>query len=165
VNALIRGSAPEAGGLEEAQWVIVAAAPGRSVRFAASHEMEGAPEGAWVEARALSHREALERESIGTYEAYELADNGCVLSVVRRQDLWAMAEYDYTHSLTDFCLPERLANGEVSWRRLGDGTVEQNLSLLEAMPPCLAEWVQSCVDRVNLRTTAGQTGLAQAKKS
>ena len=155
---------PRADELDESQWVIVAAGLGRSVRFAAPVGVGEPGEAGWVEVRALTHREALERESVGTYEECELGDNGRVLSVVRRFDLWAMAEYDYAYAVTDFCLPERRSDGSVAVRRMGDASLEANLVLLGEMPPALAAWMQSCVDRVNLRHVAGQLGLDEAQK-
>ncbi len=65
--------------LDETQWVVVAASRGQSVRFRAPVEIGEVPEGVWVEVRPLTHREALERESLGAYEEYELAESGRVV--------------------------------------------------------------------------------------
>ena len=153
-----------ADGVDEAQWIVVAAGPGQSVRFTAPVVIAGAAEASWVEVRALTHREALERESVGTYEECELGASGRVLSVVRRYDLWAMAEYDYVCSVTDFAFPELMSDGSVAMRRMAPGDPEGNLAVLSAMPGELAEWVQGCVDRVNLRHPAGRDALDDAQK-
>lgn len=149
---------------DDARWVICAAAPGGAVRFEAPVEVAGVGGPVWVEVRALSHREALERESLGVVESYELTGGDQAVEVLRQYDLWAMAAYDYTHSLVDFCLPEREPGGEVRLRRGSEGTRETNLELLSRMPPALAEWVRGCIDRVNMRHAQGQEALEQAKK-
>lgn len=149
---------------DNGQWVIAAACPGRAIRFHAPVDSGYPSEDVWIEARALTHQEALERESVGVFEEYELADSGRVVFVSRRYDLWAMAEYDYLHALVDFCLPERTADGEVHLRRAADGTPESNIMLLAAMPSRLANWIQDCIDRVNLRDPLGQAAMDEAKK-
>jgi len=162
---------PCAGGCEsgeiadDAQWIIAAAQPGACVRFSAPADAPDCGSDVWVEVRALTYREALERESLGVVEDYELDENGRALCVSRRYDLWAMAAYDLERSLVDFCLPEWQADGTVVMRRKGDGGIDGDLAALETMPPALAEWVQGCIDRVNLRHFAGQSALAEAKKN
>jgi hypothetical protein len=151
------------GTLDASQWIIAAAGPGRAVRFGGPVG-EGAPEGVWVEVRPLTHREALEREALGTYEECSLSPDGGLVAVTRRYDLWAMAEYDYTCALTDFCLPVREADGSVSLRRMQDAGHEGTVALLAAMPPALACWVQECVDRVNLRDVEGLRAMGEAQK-
>ena len=148
-----------------AQWVIAAAGREGSVRFEAPEEARRLAGEAWVEVRALSHREALERETLGTWEEYELADSGQVICATRRFDLWAMAEYDYARSVVDFALPELQADGQVRLRRGREGDAEGNVAALAEMAPGLAQWVQECVDAVNLRDTAGRAALAEAKKN
>lgn len=156
-----RGYVARGDELEASQWVIVAAAEGGTVRFEAPPV---APGGCWVEVRALTHREALERESIGGYEEYELSDGGRVLSVVRRCDRWAMAEYDYQYSLVDWCLPVRQFDGSMGLQCGSELAEEERVDLLAAMPPALAEWVEECIDRVNLRNAEGEGALEDAKK-
>lgn len=150
---------------DPAQWVIAAAGRGGSVRFEAPEEARRIAGEAWVEVRALSHREALERETLGTWEEYELSDDGRVICAIRRFDLWAMAEYDYAHSVVDFALPELQEDGEARLRRGREGDAEANAEALAGMAPGLAQWVQECVDAVNLRDTVGRSALAEAKKN
>jgi hypothetical protein len=151
--------------LDESQWIIPAAGPGQSVRFSLPVRISGVGEAGWVEVRALTHREALERESIGTFEECELSQSGAIISVTRRLDLWAMAQYDYTLALTDFLLPIVHSGDEVTMCRMGDRDLDANVALLSAMPTALADWVQSCIDRANLRDETGQACLDDAKKN
>lgn len=159
------GVAARVGRDDPGQWVIAAAGRGGSVRFEAPEEARRLAGEAWVEVRALSHREALERETLGTWEEYELSDDGRVVCAIRRYDLWAMAEYDYAHGVVDFALPELQEDGQVRLRRGREGDAEGNMEALAAMAPGLAQWVQECVDAVNLRDTAGRVALAEAKKN
>lgn len=158
------GQTLAASDLGDAAWVISVASPGGTVRFDLPSDAPDDLGGGWIEVRPLSHREALERESLGVYEEYELSDSGRVLSVVRRYDFWAMAAYDYSVALVDYCLPERLPSGELGLSRKRETALEESLSLLASMPPALADWVQDGIDAVNLRDSAGRAGMAEAKK-
>jgi hypothetical protein len=86
---------------------------GREVeRFEAPVELPGWSERPWVEVRALTEAEALERESLGLIEEYEVVAHGLgepELRVRRVYDLVAMAEYEWGKCLVDWCLPETAA--------------------------------------------------------
>jgi hypothetical protein len=146
---------------ERERWIVSASRPGAAVRFSARDTRCPDGERVWVEVRALSHREALERESLGVIERYELAESGKVLALDREYDFWAMAAYDYRHSLVAFALPGDGADGIVA----SDGmSAEERVVLLGCMPPALAEWVQDCIDQVNLRDAEGLAALLCAQK-
>lgn len=134
------------------------------MRFALPCQPEGWQGEAWIEVRSLSHREALERESLGVVEEYGLDEAGRVVGVTRECDLWVMAAYDYAHSLTDFALPSERPDGDVVMVRGKDLGIEARLDLLGQMGPELARWVDEQIDRVNLRHREGRQALALAKK-
>jgi hypothetical protein len=78
-------------------------------RFEAPVELPGWSERPWVAVRALTEAEALERESLGLIEEYEVVARGLgepELRVRRVYDLVAMAEYEWGKCLVDWCLPE-----------------------------------------------------------
>ena len=84
-------------------------------RFEAPVEMPGWSERPWVEVRALTEAEALERESLGLLEEYELVARGLEepeLRVRRVYDLVAMAEYEWGKCLVDWCLPAITPGGD-----------------------------------------------------
>lgn len=86
-----------AGGVREAQ------------RFVAPVEIPGWSERPWVVVRALTEAEALEQESLGLIEEYEVVQRGLgepEVRVRRVYDLVAMAEYEWERCLVDWCLPD-----------------------------------------------------------
>jgi hypothetical protein len=153
--------ATAAGVASREQWVVATSRPGATVRLHAGGTGCPGGESVWVEVRALTHREALERESLGIAERYELAEGGKVLALRREYDFWAMCEYDYRHSLVAFSLPADGAGALVTSEAMGP---EERIRLLGLMPPALADWVQRCVDEVNLRDGEGLSALEYAQK-
>lgn len=120
----------------------------------------------WIAVRALTDREALERESIGVRETYEEDDWGeGALRVARTYDLAAMAEYDLAHCLTDFCLPARDEAGLVTALRATKLSATKRAETLHRLPLAMGQWIRECIDRVNLRRPEDAATLAIAKKS
>ncbi|MHB8996918.1 MAG: hypothetical protein ACYC63_16870 [Armatimonadota bacterium] len=67
-------------------------------RYEAPVDLPGWREKPWVAVRALTEAEALERESLGLIEEYEVVARGLAepeLRVRRVYDLVAMAEYEW----------------------------------------------------------------------
>ena len=84
---------------------------GATQRFEAPVELPGWSERAWIEVRPLTEAEALEQESLGLIEEYELVQRGLgepELRVRRVYDLVAMAEYEWGKCVVDWWLPESL---------------------------------------------------------
>lgn len=150
----------------------------------ASVEVEGWSARPWVRLRPLTEAEALERESLGLVEQYELVDGGLAepeVRVTRTYDLRAMAEYDWAHCVVDGCLPEMVGDGTVAQRRLGRGgtgsggpdgadaggahLVAEAVELLGRMQPALAAWLAREIERVNRRLPEQQAELEAVKKS
>ncbi len=145
-----------------AAWIISAAGADCTHRFEAPVEVPDWDEPPWVELRPLTEREQLERESLGVRDEYHLDDSGYVDRIERRYDLAAMASYDYEHCLVDFCLPRENDNGEiVPWPKPDDFRPE---TLLDDLPPVLAEWLSEVIKQVNMRDPAGERVLGAVKK-
>ena len=149
-----------------------AAGSGGVRRFEAPVEIPGWQENPWVLVRALTEAEALERESLGLIEEYELVARGLEepeLRVRRVYDLVAMAEYEWERCLVDWCLPEvRPAEGEteplvVVKRREGERAAD--LTFLRGMGPCLGAWLKHVLDEVNWRLPEQRAQLEIAKKN
>jgi len=145
-----------------AAWIISAAGPECTHCFEAPIEVPGWDKPPWVELRALSQREQLERESQGIRDEYHLDDSGCVDSIERNYDLVAVTAYDYEHCLVDFCLPRENDDGEiVPWRKPNNFRAAQ---LLDNLPPALAQWLSELIEQVNMRDPTGQQVLGAVKK-
>lgn len=139
----------------------------RSVVVEAPVEVEGWERRPWVRLRGLTEGEALERESLGIAEEYELVTRGLEepgVRVRRTYDLRAMAEYDLTHCVLEGCLPELRADGEVrEWRLAGEERAA--VELLERMQPALAAWLRTEIERVNWRLPEQRALIETVKKS
>jgi hypothetical protein len=149
-------------------WVVAAESGEVTVRFEAPVEIEGWEERPWVEVRALTDAETLEREAIGLWEEYELVSEGlgeAQVRVTRRYDLPAMAEYDYAHGVVDFCLPEMTAAGEVRPRRGSEIEASERAELLGRMQPCLSQWVWRAIETINHRTPEQRCEIEMVKKN
>lgn len=159
-------------------------------RFWAPVELPGWGERPWVEVRPLTEAEALEQESLGLIEEYELVQRGLgepELRVRRVYDLVAMAEYEWGKCLVDWCLPEWKAPGtevpvwggaslrdagtgetagaELVARRKTAGDEEGDRGFLREMRPCLAAWVREVLDLVNWRLPEQRAQIEAAKKN
>jgi len=161
-----------------------ASGAGATRRFWAPVEVPGWDERPWIEVRPLTEAEALEQESLGLIEEYELVQRGLSepeLRVRRVYDLVAMAEYEWGKCLVDWCLPalagpgaelavrdaetgETTGTGLVARRRL-EGAEEGNLKFLREMGPCLAAWVREALDQVNWRLPEQRAQIEAAKKN
>lgn len=122
----------------------------------------------WVRVRCLTEAEALERESLGLIEEYELVTRGLEepsVSVRRIYDLRAMAEYDFAHTVTDFCLPELRMDQTLAERRAAVDDPDGNVSFLGCLQPAVAKWLQEVIDRVNRRLPEQRATIEQAKKN
>lgn len=148
---------------------LVTREPLASVRVEAPVGVSGWTERPWVRLRALTEAEALERESLGLAEEYELVTGGLAepgIRVRRTYDLRAMAEYDFERCVVEFCLPEMLAHGGVVERRMGPETCpEARVEFLGHMQPALAAWLQNEIERINMRSPEQRATLEQAKKN
>jgi hypothetical protein len=149
-------------------WSIAGHGAKTSVRAEAPVEIPGWEERPWIEVRALTEAENLERESLGLVEEYELVTQGLgepQLQVTRRYDLLAMARYDFEHCVVGFLLPETLAEGQVVERRMEPGEAGEAAELLERMQPLLAEFVWRAIEAVNLRQPEQRAAVELVKKS
>ncbi|NPV46499.1 MAG: hypothetical protein HPY69_06060 [Armatimonadetes bacterium] len=126
------------------------------------------PEGeGWIEVRALTEAEALERESLGLYEEYLLVSGGvgdAAVQVRRRYDLRAMAEYDFRHSVVAFHLAAPGSDGSVAWEGRPEDP-EERVRLLMALTPPLSDWVQEVIAEVNHRLPEQRAEIELAKKN
>ncbi len=144
------------------------------VRFEAPEEYGEA----WVRLRPLTWREALEREALACTEEFELDAAGVVQRVIRRFDAEAARRVELRRCLVGWCLPEE--GGEtasppapLSWQERGDTgsagrrSVAPELAerLLEGLTPGMARWLESCLEKVNLRRPADRAALEEVKKS
>lgn len=143
-----------------------------SVVVEAPVEIEGWAQRPWVRLRPLSEAEALERESLGLVEEYELVTGGLAepaVRVWRSYDLRAMAEYDWAHCVVEGCLPEVTAEGAVVERRIGEavpGAMNRaTTEVLGRMQPALAAWLHEEIERVNRRLPEQRAEIETAKKS
>jgi hypothetical protein len=127
-----------------------------------------------VRLRPLSEAEALERESLGLAEEYELVTGGLqepAVRVLRTYDLRVMAEYDHEHCVVEVCLPEVQSDGTIVERRTGGRgtsprpTVEEKAEVLGRMQPALAEWLHAEIERVNRRLPEQRAVIETVKKS
>jgi len=123
----------------------------------------------WLRLRALSEAEALERESLGLAEEYELVSGGLqepAVRVRRTYDLLSMAEYDYEHCVLEFCLPELQRDGSVAERWMGrEAEPGEKAAFLGRMQPAMAEWVRTEIERVNRRLPEQRAAVELAKKN
>jgi hypothetical protein len=122
----------------------------------------------WIEVRALTEGEALERESAGVREEYLLVSGGMgdpAVQVRRSYDLRAMAEHDFRHSVVAFRLPEAQASGEVVMREGGAEDPEGRVEVLLRMVPPLSDWVWSVINEANYRQPEQRAEIEQAKKN
>lgn len=150
------------------EWSLAAVECERSVVVEAPVEVEGWERRPWVRLRGLTEGEALERESLGMVEEYELVTRGLDepgVRVRRTYDLKAMAEYDLAHCVLDGCLPEVQPDGEVREWRVGDGEQRSATELLERMQPALAAWLRTEIERVNWRLPEQRALVEKVKKS
>jgi hypothetical protein len=155
-------------GVSMTEWAIAGESLDTAVVVEAPARPEGWEEAVWVRVRPLTDREALERESLGLREEYELVSEGlaeATVRVQRRYDLAAMAAYDVEHSIVDFCLPEVAANGQIEERRYEALDPAGMVELIGRMQPALSAWVWSVVDEVNWRTPQQRAILEMAKKN
>ncbi len=158
----VRGEAVD----ELDSWVITAWGKEASRRFEAPVQIEGWKCRPWVEVRPLTHRESLERESIGIRDEYTVEGYfGDRWRVTRRYDLAAMREYEYEHCVIDYLLPEKDEEGRIIAQRGGAEAGKEIRRLLERLPKGLGEWLDECIDKVNLRTAGQSAALEEVKKS
>ena len=126
---------------------------------------EGRP---WVRLRALTEAEAMERESLGLSEEYEVVSGGLqepAVRVRRMYDLRVMAAYDHEHCVLDFCLPERQRDGSLFERRMGpEAAAGERAEFLGRMQPALAQWLRTEIERVNRRLPEQRALIETAKK-
>lgn len=120
----------------------------------------------WIEVRALTEEEALERESLGLWEEYLLVSGGtgeAAVQVRRRYDLRAMAEYDFRHSVVacDLPAPPGLDQGDAEGHREDP---EGRVRLLMAQTPPLSDWVHEVIAEVNHRLPEQRADIEMAKK-
>jgi hypothetical protein len=145
----------------------------------------------WVRLRALTEAEALERESLGLAEEYELVTGGLqepAVRVRRTYDLRLMAEYDHEHCVVEACVPEVQSDGTIVERRIGRGAETNGVltptplprpsasgegndngngaaaEVLGRMQPALAEWLHREIERVNRRLPEQRAVIETAKK-
>ncbi|MBU0611381.1 MAG: hypothetical protein KKI08_26110 [Armatimonadetes bacterium] len=130
---------------------------------------EGCERRPWVRLRALTEAEALERESLGLAEEYELVSGGLqepAVRVRRTYDLKAMADYDFEHCVVEFCVPEARVDGEVAERRLGpEAEAGEKAACLGRMQPALAAWLRGEIERINQRLPEQRAVIETAKKN
>jgi hypothetical protein len=130
---------------------------------------EGWEQRPWVRLRALTEAEALERESLGLAEEYELVSAGLQepqVRVRRTYDLRAMAAYDFEHCVVEFCLPEAQLDGALVERRIGPGAKPgAKAECLGRMQPALAAWLREAIERINWRLPEQRAEVEVAKKN
>ena len=151
-----------------AAWAMCAEGVEEAVLVEAPVVPEGWERPPWVRLRALTEAEALERESLGLCEEYELVSGGLAepqIHVRRTYDLRAMAEYDYSRCVVDFWLPELRESGVVVGRRLDPGAPAENVAFLGRMQPELSAWVWGAIEAVNHRQAHQRAEIELAKKS
>lgn len=122
----------------------------------------------WLEVRALTEAEALERESQGVCEEYLLLTGGRddpAVQVRRSYDLKYMAEYDFRHSVVSFQLPKRRESGEVVMVEAKAEETEAKVALLMEMTPPLSDWVWQVINEVNHRHPEQRAAIELAKKN
>lgn len=147
-------------------WAVCGPGVDRSIMIEAPVEVPGWDHRPWVRLRALREGEALERESLGLAEEYELVTGGLqepAVRVRRTYDLRVMAEYDHEHCVVEACLPEVQGDGTLMERRL-EGAQEK-AEVLGRMQPALAEWLHTEIERVNRRLPEQRAVIETAKKS
>jgi len=169
-----------------AQWLLRPAETQESFVIEAPVSIPGWQHKPWIRLRPLTEAETLERESLGLVEEYELVSAGWeapAVRVRRRYDLRRMAEYDYAHCVLEGCLPQCQEDGTVQecWIRgdiyaqatteTADKTAGASArpyifasELLERMPPALAAWLHTEIERINFRLPAQRAILEAAKK-
>ena len=152
-----------------AAWAMCAEGVDEVVLVQAPVVPEGWERRPWVRLRALTEAEALERESLGLAEEYELVSGGLqepAVRVRRTYDLKAMAEYDFEHSVVEFCLPEARVDGQVAERSLGpEAEAGEKAACLGRMQPALAEWLRGEIERINRRLPEQRAQIETAKKN
>ncbi len=147
-------------------WVIAAWGRHASQRFEAPVEIAGWERRPWVELRPLTHRENLERESLGIVDEYTIGGSfGDEWQVSRRYDMAAMREYEYGHCIVDYLLPETDEEGQIVPRRYDSDNPQEAAWLLDELPSALAAWLDECIDKVNLRGEGERAALARVKKA
>jgi len=131
--------------------------------------VEGWEGKAWVRLRALAEAEALERESLGLAEEYELVTGGLAepaVRVRRTYDLRVMAEYDFERCVVEFCLPEVQRDGTMAEVRMGpEAEGGEKAEFLGRMQPALAAWLRTEIERVNMRLPEQRASIEVAKKN
>ncbi len=169
-----------------ADWLLRPAGKQESFVVEAPVTIPGWQHKPWIRLRALTEAETLERESLGLVEEYELVSTGWeapAVRVRRRYDLRQMAEYDYAHCVIEGCLPQYREDGTIQecWIR-GDIYAEATAEpadeaagasrreyilateLLERMPPALAAWLHTEIERINFRLPEQRAIVEAAKK-
>ena len=122
----------------------------------------------WLEVRALTEGEALERESLGVCEEYLLASGGTgdpAVQVRRRYDLRAMAEYVFRHSVVACGLPQRRWPGGGARRVVCRPDPDGRVAVLMGLTPPLSDWVREVVNEVNHRLPEQRAEIELAKKN
>ena len=147
-------------------WAVCGAGVDRSIVIEAPVEVAGWEQRPWVRLRALTEAEALERESLGLAEEYELVTGGLqepAVRVRRTYDLRVMDEYEHEHCVVEACLPEVQKDGTVAERRVA--SCEEKAEVLGRMQPALAHWLHTEIERVNRRLPEQRAVIETAKKS
>ena len=146
-------------------WVAAGSAAQEPVRFTAPARPPGWSEHPWVELRALTVREELQRDSLGVREEYELAADGRAVGMRRVYDFEAMVQFDLQHCVVAMMLPVESDGGEYEPLREGAPADEHRGGLLDRLPRAVAEWLLECIEAVNMRRAEDREVLEEAKKA
>ena len=147
------------GGAHEA-WIIAAAGEDTSRRFHVPGDSDGARFDAWVELRPLTARQALQRESLGLREEYQLGPDGTPVAMGRTYDHEAMEQFEVQCCVIDYQLPLRDESGATILVGPEELPVAE---LLDRLPVALMAWLHECLDEINMRSAGGAAVLAEGK--
>lgn len=145
-------------------WVLCAVGEDSEQVFSAPVTIPGWDDTPWVRLRPLTVREALKRDSLGIRDEYEIGVDGQVTGIRRVCDFEKMLDFDLNKCLTDYLLPLTTVAGNVRACRCGDHDSPRNCELIDQLSPRMLEWLNECVEAINMRRPQDQLLMSEAKK-